>query len=123
MNVDLPDDIHTVELAVHEAYGVRWAKRVPASAWPALVRFGLHIASIIYSWTPRCEIRASDEWLPERGWPDMHVRPMVDTLQRVSRRPSAAMVLFDATTEDWSKLEVSPSRRSDAKRARYLDAF
>lgn len=109
MNVELPDDIHTVELAVPDAYGVLRGKRVPASAWPAVVKSGLHMASIIYSWTPRCEIRASDEWLPpERGWPDMHVHPMVDTLRRVSWRPGAAMVLCDVTEEHGSKLAVSP---------------
>jgi len=109
LNAELPDDIHTVELAVPDAYGVLRGKRVPASAWPAVVKSGLHMASIIYSWTPRCEIRASDEWLPpERGWPDMHVRPIVDTLRRVSWRPGAAMVLCDTTEEDGSKLEVSP---------------
>jgi glutamine synthetase len=111
MNVELPEGVHTVELAVPDAYGVLRGKRVPASAWPAVLKSGLHMSSVIYSWTPRCEIRDSDEWLPpERGWPDMHVHPMVDTLRAVPWRPGAAMVLCDVTEEDGSELEVSPRR-------------
>ena len=109
MSGELPEGVHTVELAVPDAYGVLRGKRVPASAWPAVEKSGLHMASIIYSWTPRCEIRDSDEWLPpERGWPDMHVHPMVETLRRVPWRPGAAMVLCDVTEEDGSDLVVSP---------------
>lgn len=109
MSVELPEGVHTVELAVPDAYGVLRGKRVPASAWPAVLESGLHMSSIIYSWTPLCEIRDADEWLPpERGWPDMHVQPMVDTLRAVPWRPGAAMVLCDVTEEDGSNLEVSP---------------
>ena len=110
-SAELPEHVHTVELAVADVYGVLRGKRVPASAWPAVLESGLHMASIIYSWTPRCEVRDVDEWLPpERGWPDMHVRPMVDTLRRVPWRPGSAMVLCDVTEEDGSELTVSPRR-------------
>lgn len=108
---ELPEHVHTVELAVPDVYGVLRGKRVPASAWPAVLESGLHMASIIFSWTARCEVRDVDEWLPpERGWPDMRVRPMVDTLRRVPWRPGSAMVLCDVTEEDGSELAVSPRR-------------
>lgn len=108
---DLPEGVHTIELAVPDAYGVLRGKRVPASAWPEVLKSGFHMASIIYSWTPRCEVRDTDEWLPPgRGWPDMHVRPMVGTLRPVPWRPGAAIVLCDVTEEDGSELVVSPRR-------------
>lgn len=111
MGTDLPQDVHTVELAVPDAYGVLRGKRVPASAWPSVLASGIHMCSVIYSWTPRCEIRDEDEWLPpERGWPDMVARPMAGSLRAVPWRPGSAMVLCDVTEEDGSELPVSPRR-------------
>jgi glutamine synthetase len=111
MSVELPEGTHTVELAVPDAFGVLRGKRVPASSWPTVAVSGLHMCSVIFSWTPRCEIRDSDEWLPpERGWPDMHVRPMPETIRAVPWRPGSAMVLCDVTEEDGNELAVSPRR-------------
>jgi glutamine synthetase len=111
MDVGLPEGVHTVELAVPDAYGILRGKRVPASAWPGVAADGIHMCSVIYSWTPRCEIRDDDEWLPpQRGWPDMRVRPMVGTLRALPWRPGSAMVLCDVTEEDGSEIPVSPRR-------------
>lgn len=109
--MNLPEGVHTVELAVPDAYGTLRGKRIPASAWSSVAEAGLHMCSVIYSWSPRCEIRDEDEWLPpERGWPDMHVRPMLDTLRPVPWRPGSALVLCDVTEEDGAELPVSPRR-------------
>lgn len=109
MNVELPEGVHTVELAVPDAFGVLRGKRVPASAWPSVARGGIHMASLIYSWTPRCEVRDDDEWLdPAKGWPDMHVVPILEELRPVPWRPGAAQVLCETFEEDGSELPVSP---------------
>lgn len=111
LSPDLPQGVHTVELAVPDAYGVLRGKRVPASAWPSVLAGGIHMCGVIYSWTPRCEIRDEDEWQPpERGWPDIAVRPLPGTLREVPWRPGAAMVLCDSTEEDGSEVSVSPRR-------------
>ncbi len=111
MDVELPEGVHTVELAVPDAYGILRGKRVPASAWPEAAADGIHMCSVIYSWTPRCEIRDDDEWLPpQRGWPDMRVRPMLGTLRALPWRPGSAMVLCDVAEEDGSEIPVSPRR-------------
>jgi glutamine synthetase len=111
MDVELPEGVHTVELAVPDAYGILRGKRVPASAWPEAAADGIHMCSVIYSWTPRCEIRDGDEWLPpQRGWPDMRVRPILGTLRALPWRPGSAMVLCDVAEEDGSEIPVSPRR-------------
>ena len=95
--MNLPEGVHTVELAVPDAYASLRGKRVPASAWPGVAQAGLHMCSVIYSWSPRCDVRAEDEWLPpERGWPDMHVRPLLDTLRPVPWRPGSAPTRLSA---------------------------
>lgn len=109
--MNLPEGVHTVELAVPDAYASLRGKRVPASAWPGVAQAGLHMCSVIYSWSPRCDVRAEDEWLPpERGWPDMHVRPLLDTLRPVPWRPGSALVLCEVTEEDGAEVPVSPRR-------------
>lgn len=109
MNVELPDGVHTVELAIPDAAGVLRGKRVPASAWPSVARDGIHMASLIYTWTPRCEVRDDDEWLdPAKGWPDMHVLPMLEDLRQVPWRSGAAQVLCETFEEDGSEIPVSP---------------
>lgn len=115
MNLELPEGVHTVELAVPDAAGVLRGKRVPASHWPSVARGGFHMASLIYTWTPRCEVRDEDEWLdPAKGWPDMHVVPMPGGLRQVPWRPGAAQVLCDTYETDGSEIPVSP--RSVLKR-------
>lgn len=109
MNVELPEGVHTVELAVPDASGVLRGKRVPASAWPSVARGGIHMASLIYTWTPRCEVRDDDEWLdPAKGWPDMHVVPILEQLRPVPWRSGAAQVLCETFEEDGSEIPVSP---------------
>lgn len=109
MNTELPEGVHTVELAVPDAAGVLRGKRVPASAWPSVARNGIHMASLLYTWTPRCEVRDEDEWLdPARGWPDMHVVPIVDDLRPVPWRPGAAQVLCETFEENGNPIPVSP---------------
>lgn len=109
MNTELPEGVHTVELAVPDAAGVLRGKRVPASAWPSVARSGIHMASLLYTWTPRCEVREDDDWLdPARGWPDMHVVPMVDDLRVVPWRPGAAQVLCETFEENGDPIAVSP---------------
>lgn len=109
MSNELPDGVHTVQLAVPDAAGVLRGKLVPASAWPSVAASGIHMASVLYTWTPRCEIRDDDEWSdPSKGWPDMHVVPLVDDLRMVPWRPGFALVLCDTFDEEGNDLPVSP---------------
>lgn len=106
--MQLPEGTDTVELAVPDAFGILRGKRVPASAWPHVAENGIHMASVIYTWTPRCEIRDDDEWLdPSKGWPDMQAVPTGD-LRPVPWRPGAVMVLCETKDEDGQQLPVSP---------------
>jgi glutamine synthetase len=106
---DLPHGIHTVELAVPDAFGILRGKRVPASAWPGVVENGARMASVIYTWTPRCEIREDDEWLdPAKGWPDLRVLPLIDQLRAVPWRPGSAQVICDTRDADGVEIPVSP---------------
>lgn len=108
MNHELPEGIHTVQLAVPDAAGVLRGKLIPAPAWRAVAEDGIHMASVLYTWTPRCEIRPDDEWLdPDKGWPDMHVLPL-DDLRVVPWRPGFAITLCDTREEDDGELPVSP---------------
>lgn len=107
----LPEGIETVELAVADAYGVLRGKHVPAAQWSNVAESSLHMCSVIFSWTPRCEIRDDDEWLPpDRGWPDMRVTPMTDTLRAIPWRPGSGIALCEVSQEDGSELPVSPRR-------------
>lgn len=111
MSTQLPDGTETVELAVPDAYGILRGKHVPAEQWPKVLEGGIHMCSVIYSWTPRCEIRDEDEWLPpEYGWPDMRVTPMADTVRPVPWRPGSAIALCEVSQGDDSDLPVSPRR-------------
>lgn len=108
MSTQLPEGIHTVQLAVPDASGVLRGKLIPASAWPGVAESGIHMASVLYSWTPRCEIRDDDEWMePDKGWPDMHVVPL-DDLRVVPWRPGFAITLCDTRDETGGELPVSP---------------
>ncbi|WP_310965074.1 glutamine synthetase family protein [Nocardioides terrisoli] len=114
MSKELPDGVHTVQLAVPDAAGVLRGKLIPASAWPAVAEGGIHMASVLYSWTPRCEIREDDEWAdPSKGWPDMHVTPL-DDLRLVPWRPGFALTLCETSDDEGNELPVSP--RSALKR-------
>lgn len=109
MNTELPEGVHTVELAVPDAAGILRGKRVPASAWPSVANNGIHMASLLYTWTPRCEARDDDEWLdPDKGWPDMHVVPIIEDLRPVPWRPGSAQVLCETYQEDGTEVPVSP---------------
>ena len=109
MSGDLPEGTRTVELALADCHGVLRGKRIPASQWENVKTSGIHMASVLYTWTPRCEIREDDVFLPpESGWPDMHVTPLIDDVRRVPWRPESAMVLCDSHMEDGSEIEVSP---------------
>lgn len=109
MSSELPEGIHTVELAVPDAAGILRGKRVPAASWPGVSADGIHMASVIYTWTPRCEIRDDDEWLdPTKGWPDMHVLPIPGELRAVPWRPGSALVLCDTRDEAGGEIPVSP---------------
>jgi len=106
---DLPDGVHTVQLAVPDAAGVLRGKLIPASAWPAVAEGGIHMASVLYTWTPRCEIRDDDVYLdPSKGWPDMHVIPIVEDMRVVPWRPGFALVMCDTRDEEGHELPVSP---------------
>lgn len=108
MSKQLPDGVHTVQLAVPDAAGVLRGKLIPASAWPQVADDGIHMASVLYTWTPRCEIRDNDEWLdPTKGWPDMRVIPL-DDLRPIPWRPGFAITLCDTRDEQGHELPVSP---------------
>lgn len=112
---ELPEGTHTVELAVSDAAGVLRGKRIPAAAWPSVARGGIHMASLLYTWTPRCEVRDDDEWLdPAKGWPDMHAVPLLDDIRAVPWRPGSALVMCDVFEQDGTELPVAP--RSALKR-------
>lgn len=109
MSSELPADTHTVELAVADTHGILRGKRIPASAWPGVARDGFAMADVLFSWTPRCEIRDDDTWArPAEGWPDMHLLPITETLRPVPWRPGAAIVLCDPRTSDGEPIAVSP---------------
>lgn len=109
MSSELPEQTHTVELAVADTHGILRGKRIPATRWPQASEDGIAMANIVFSWTPRCEIREDDTWVtPSDGWPDMHLLPIPDTLRAVPWRPGAAMVLCDPCTEGGDPVAVSP---------------
>lgn len=109
MSGELPAGIHTVQLAVPDAAGILRGKFIPAAAWPSVADNGIHMASVLYSWTPTCEIRDEDEWnQPDRGWPDMHVVPDLSTLRPVPWMPGVALALCDTYTESGEEIPVSP---------------
>lgn len=122
MSGELPVGTHTVELAVADCYGVLRGKRVPAAQWESVKSSGIHMASLLYSWTPRCEVREDDTFLPaELGWPDMHVTPLVDDIRSIPWRPGTAMVLCDTHQADGSEIEVSPRAALQRVLARAAD--
>lgn len=109
MASELPQGIHTVQLAVPDAAGILRGKLIPASAWAPVAEGGIHMASVLYSWTPNCEIRDEDEWCePAKGWPDMHVVPDPDGLRPVPWQPGVALTLCDTFTEEGDPVPVSP---------------
>lgn len=109
MESELPENTHTVELAVADTHGILRGKRIPATAWPSVARDGFAMADVMFSWTPRCEIREDDTWaVPEAGWPDTNLVPIPETLRSVPWRPGAAMVLCDPRTAAGEPLAVSP---------------
>ena len=109
MSGELPEGTHTVELALADQYGVLRGKRIPASQWESVKSSGIHMACLLYSWTPRCEVREDDAFLPaELGWPDMHVTPIIDDIRAVPWRPGSAMVLCETHHVDGREIEVSP---------------
>ncbi|WP_423059190.1 glutamine synthetase family protein [Brevibacterium linens] len=106
---ELPDDVHSVLLAIPDAAGILRGKVVPAAAWKNVAQSGIHMASLIYTWTPQCEARDEDEWnKPDKGWPDMHVVPDLSDVRPVPWRPGWAMVLCDTYTADGGPIPVSP---------------
>lgn len=109
MTFDLPERTHTVELAVADTHGILRGKRIPAQAWPTVAKSGFAMADVMFSWTPRCEIRDDDTWRrPADGWPDMHLWPIEETLRAVPWRPGAAMVLCDPRTSAGEPIAISP---------------
>lgn len=109
MSTDLPEGTHTVELAVADIHGILRGKRVPVEVWPTVRKDGIAMAHVMFSWTPRCEIRDDDTWaVPEDGWPDMRVVPIPETIRGVPWVAGSARVLCDAQSENGEQLPVSP---------------
>lgn len=118
MTFELPEQTHTVELAVADTHGILRGKRIPAEAWSDVIENGFALADVLFSWTPRCEIRDDDTWsLPSDGWPDTHLWPIDETLRAVPWRPGAALVLCAPRTAGGDPIAVSPR----AALARQLD--
>lgn len=109
VKTDLPPGVHTVELAISDAQGVLRGKSIPASQWERVATNGFHMASVLYSWTPGCDIRDDDEVnRPELGWPDMHVKPMLETLREVPWNPGTALCLCETELADGSPIGYDP---------------
>lgn len=110
MSAELSSQVHTVELAVADTHGILRGKRVPVDLWPSVQSNGIAMAHVLFSWTPRCEIRDDDTWaVPEDGWPDMRLIPIPETLREVPWLPGSARVLCDARDEETGDtLAVSP---------------
>lgn len=107
-NTQVPEGVHTIQLAVPDAYGIVRGKLIPAAAWPDVAKGGIHMASVLYSWAPRCELYDDDPWMGmSTGVPDMHVIPTGD-LRVVPWRPGFALTLCDTRDEEGNALPVSP---------------
>jgi glutamine synthetase len=106
---DLPKDVHTIELVVADASGILRGKRVPASRWKSVAREGMHLANVIYEWSPTCDIREEAPYSRlTDGVPDVHLVPLVETLRLVPWRPGTARVLCEAREHGGGPVPVDP---------------
>ncbi|TAM12185.1 MAG: glutamine synthetase [Nevskiaceae bacterium] len=103
----VPEGVHTIEVAVPDSTGVLRGKLIPVSAWPSVAKGGMHMSVVLYSWTCRCDVRDDDPMGMDKGCPDMHVVPVRD-LRMVPWRPGFALAICDGRDEQENPIPTSP---------------
>jgi glutamine synthetase len=90
-------DVHTVECAFPDTWGVLRGKRIPASQFANVATSGFAIANAAFLWDMLCNIFEVDFANMDTGYPDMIATPDVDTFRPVPWRPGSAIAMCICT--------------------------
>ena len=103
------DGVHTVRICFPDHYGTLRGRRVAAARFLEATDAPQAFCDGALVWDIRCDIFEETDFSNYRtGYPDLYVRPDVDTLRRCGWSPGEWLVLGDARDHHGHALEVSP---------------
>src|SRR5262245_2917750 len=101
--------IDTVECGLGDLHGQLRGKRLPAEYFLSIAEKGFGMGDGVFSFDHQSAVAETTFTNAGGGYPDMLVRPLLDTFRPIPWRPGAAAVLGEALTErDQAPLPVCP---------------
>ncbi|HXG11055.1 MAG TPA: glutamine synthetase family protein, partial [Gemmataceae bacterium] len=101
--------IDTVECGLGDLHGQLRGKRLPAEQFLAIAGHGFNMGDGIFAMDHQSAVAPTSFTNPAGGYPDMLVRPLLDTFRPVPWRPGSAAVLCEALTQrEQTPLPVCP---------------
>ncbi len=102
-------EIKTVEMSLVDLTGALRGKRLPVRAFRSGGLDGeVGFSSALFAWDYGAEVFTNDRYNWANGYPDVFLRPDLDTLRLVAWRPGTAFVSCDVVDEAGRPVEVSP---------------
>lgn len=101
--------IKTVEMSLVDLTGALRGKRLPVQAFKSHGLGGeVGLSSALFAWDYQAEVFTNDRYNWSNGYPDVFLRPDLDTLRVVAWRPGTAFVTCDVMDQAGRPVEVSP---------------
>ena len=92
-------DVHTVECAFADVWGLPRGKRVPASHFLKLAEKGFALASVVMVWDMWCNLFDTPFCTNNSGWPDLVAIPDLSTLRLATWQEGTAFCICDTVDE------------------------
>ena len=109
--------IDTVECGLGDLHGQLRGKRLTVGHFLRIAEHGFGMGDGIFSFDHQSAVAETQLTNPASGYPDLRVRPLLDTFRPVPWRPGAAAVLCEWLEWSWPLLEQPTKPRAAMTRS------